>query len=112
MEEYREVKSLKLRFHPNNTRNETMICFSTKNKDTRMAPVTLFLMSLLLTSNIFQILFFVSVVDFENVFVSWVCEKDLEYLFIRSLKYLLFIPSRKQTPCSTTCKPHFRGVVQ
>ena len=29
MEEYGEVKSLKLRFHPKNTTNEAMICFST-----------------------------------------------------------------------------------
>ena len=28
MEEYGEIKSLNLRFHPNNTRNEAMICFS------------------------------------------------------------------------------------
>ena len=26
------VKSLKLRFHPNNTSNEAMICFSTKEE--------------------------------------------------------------------------------
>ena len=32
MEEYGEVKSLKLRFHPNNTRNEAMICFSTEEE--------------------------------------------------------------------------------
>ena len=32
MEEYGEVKSLKLRFHPNNTRNEAIICFSTKEE--------------------------------------------------------------------------------
>ena len=57
MEEYGEVKSLKLRFHPNNARNEAMICFSSKNKDTTMAPVTLFLMSLLLTLNIICFLF-------------------------------------------------------
>ena len=31
-EEYGEVKSLKLRFHPNNTRNEAMICFSTEEE--------------------------------------------------------------------------------
>ena len=29
MEEYGEVKSLKLRSHPNNTTNEAIICFST-----------------------------------------------------------------------------------
>ena len=29
MEEYGEAKSSKLRFHPNNTRNEVMICFFT-----------------------------------------------------------------------------------
>ena len=29
IEEYGQVKSLKLRFHPNNTTNEAMICFST-----------------------------------------------------------------------------------
>ena len=27
MEEYGVVKNLKIRFHPNNTRNEAMICF-------------------------------------------------------------------------------------
>ena len=32
MEEYEEVKSIKLRFHPNNTRNEAMICFSTEEE--------------------------------------------------------------------------------
>ena len=32
MEEYGEVKSLKLRYHPNNTRNEVMICFSTEEE--------------------------------------------------------------------------------
>ena len=32
MEKYGEVKSLKLRFHPNNTRNEAMICFSTEEE--------------------------------------------------------------------------------
>ena len=32
MEEHREVKSLKLRFHPHNTRNEAMICFSTEEE--------------------------------------------------------------------------------
>ena len=32
MEEYGEVKSLKLRFHPNNTRNKLMICFSTEEE--------------------------------------------------------------------------------
>ena len=32
MEEYDEVKSLKQRFHPNNTRNEAMICFSTEEE--------------------------------------------------------------------------------
>ena len=32
MEDYGEVKSLKLRFHPNNTRNEAMICFSTEEE--------------------------------------------------------------------------------
>ena len=31
MEEYGEVKSIKLRFHPNNTRNEA-ICFSTEEE--------------------------------------------------------------------------------
>ena len=29
---YGEVKSLKLRFHPNNTRNEEMTCFSTEEE--------------------------------------------------------------------------------
>ena len=32
MEEYGEVKSLNLRFHPNNTRNEAMVCFSTEEE--------------------------------------------------------------------------------
>ena len=32
MEEYWEVKSLKLRFHLNNTRNEAMVCFSTEEE--------------------------------------------------------------------------------
>ena len=32
MEDYGEVKSIKLRFHPNNTRNEAMICFSTEEE--------------------------------------------------------------------------------
>ena len=32
MEEYGEVKSIKLRFHPNDTRNEAMICFSTEEE--------------------------------------------------------------------------------
>ena len=32
MEEYRELKSLKLRFHLNNTRNEAMVCFSTEEE--------------------------------------------------------------------------------
>ena len=32
MEECGEVKSLKLRFHPNNTRNEAMIFFSTEEE--------------------------------------------------------------------------------
>ena len=32
MEEYGEVKSLNLRFHPNNTRNEAMICCSTEEE--------------------------------------------------------------------------------
>ena len=32
MEEYGEVKNLKLRFQPNNTRNEAMICFSTEEE--------------------------------------------------------------------------------
>ena len=32
MEEYGEVKNLKLRYHPNNTRNEVMICFSTEEE--------------------------------------------------------------------------------
>ena len=31
-EEYGKVKSLKLIFRPNNTRNEAMICFSTQEK--------------------------------------------------------------------------------
>ena len=31
MQEYGEVKSIKLRFHPNNTRNEA-ICFSTEEE--------------------------------------------------------------------------------
>ena len=32
VEECGEVKSLKLRFHPNNTRNEVMRCFSTEEE--------------------------------------------------------------------------------
>ena len=32
MEKYGDVKSLKLRYHPNNTRNEVMICFSTEEE--------------------------------------------------------------------------------
>ena len=32
MEEYGEVKSIKLRFYPNNTRNEAMTCFSTEEE--------------------------------------------------------------------------------
>ena len=32
MEEYGEVKSLKLRFHPNITINDAMICFSTEKE--------------------------------------------------------------------------------
>ena len=32
MKEYGEVKSWKLRFHPNNTRNEAMICFATEEE--------------------------------------------------------------------------------
>ena len=32
MEEYGEVKSLNLRFHPNDTRNEAMICLSTEEE--------------------------------------------------------------------------------
>ena len=32
MEEYGEVKSIKLRFHSNNTRNKAMICFSTEEE--------------------------------------------------------------------------------
>ena len=32
MEEYGEVKSLNLKFHPNNTRNEAMICCSTEKE--------------------------------------------------------------------------------
>ena len=32
MEKYGEVKSLNLRFHPNNTRNEAMISFSTEEE--------------------------------------------------------------------------------
>ena len=32
MEECGEVKSLKLRFHSNNTRNKAMICFSTEEE--------------------------------------------------------------------------------
>ena len=32
MEEYEEVKSIKLRFHPNNTRTEAMICSSTEEE--------------------------------------------------------------------------------
>ena len=32
MEEYGDVKSLKLRFHPNKTRNEAMICSPLKKK--------------------------------------------------------------------------------
>ena len=33
MEEHGEVKSIKLRFHPNNTRNEAMTCFSTEEEE-------------------------------------------------------------------------------
>ena len=36
MEEYGERKSLKLRFHSNNTRNETMICFSTEEEEAQL----------------------------------------------------------------------------
>ena len=32
MEEYGKVKSLKVRFHPNNTKNEAVICFSTEEE--------------------------------------------------------------------------------
>ena len=32
MEEYREVKNLKLRFYPNNTKNKAMISFSTEEE--------------------------------------------------------------------------------
>ena len=32
MEEYGEVKSIKLRFHSNNTRNKAMICFFTEEE--------------------------------------------------------------------------------
>ena len=32
MEEYGEVKSIKLRLLPNNTRNEAIICFSTEEE--------------------------------------------------------------------------------
>ena len=32
MEVHREVKSLKLKFYPKNTRNEAMICFSTEKE--------------------------------------------------------------------------------
>ena len=32
MEEYGELKSIKLRFHPDNTRNEAVICFSTEEE--------------------------------------------------------------------------------
>ena len=32
MEEYGELKSVKLRFHPDNTRNEAVICFSTEEE--------------------------------------------------------------------------------
>ena len=33
MEEYGKLKSLKLRFHPNNKRNESIIFFSTKKEE-------------------------------------------------------------------------------
>ena len=36
MEQYGEVKSLKVRFHPNNTRYEALICFST-DKEAQLA---------------------------------------------------------------------------
>ena len=32
MEEYGEVKSIKLKFRPNDTRNEAMVCFSTEEE--------------------------------------------------------------------------------
>ena len=32
IEEYGKVRSIKLRFHPNNARNEAMICFSTEEE--------------------------------------------------------------------------------
>ena len=32
MEEYGKMKSLKVRFHPNNTKNEAVICFSTEEE--------------------------------------------------------------------------------
>ena len=32
MEKYGKVKSLKVRFHPNNTKNEAVICFSTEEE--------------------------------------------------------------------------------
>ena len=32
VEEYREVKSLNLRFHTNNTRNEALICLPTEKE--------------------------------------------------------------------------------
>ena len=38
MEEYGEVKSLKLRLQPNNTRNEAMICFATEEE--AQVPIT------------------------------------------------------------------------
>ena len=37
MEKYGERKSLKLRFHSNNTRNEAMICFSTEEEEAQIA---------------------------------------------------------------------------
>ena len=32
MEEYGKMKSLKVRFHPSNTKNEAVICFSTEEE--------------------------------------------------------------------------------
>ena len=37
MEEYEEVKSIKLRSHPNNARNEAKICFSIEEEEAQLA---------------------------------------------------------------------------
>ena len=39
MEQYGEVKSIKLKFHPNNTRNEAMIWFSTEEAQLAIAEI-------------------------------------------------------------------------